>query len=144
MKIRKLKLNRKISDEEPIIGSFGYKLSAMGSGFLSSHFSQQSVLKLPAIIVITDASMNMKRLMDLQRIFCGAQLVEFLICQSFIFLTKRWELCEKKFIRERFEANWYEIFVFLITKSDEEKNLPINRSVAVLKSCGGNFPADSD
>uniref|UniRef100_A0A1I8EET7 Uncharacterized protein n=1 Tax=Wuchereria bancrofti TaxID=6293 RepID=A0A1I8EET7_WUCBA len=42
------------------IGSFGYKLSAMGSGFLSSHFSQQSVLKLPAIIVITDASMNMK------------------------------------------------------------------------------------
>ncbi|VDO44402.1 unnamed protein product [Brugia timori] len=73
------------------IESFGYKFSAMGSGFLSSHFSQQSVLKLPAIIVIIDASMNMKRLIDLQRIFCGAQLVELLVFQLFIFLTKRWE-----------------------------------------------------
>ncbi|VDN81256.1 unnamed protein product [Brugia pahangi] len=107
------------------IESFGYKFSAMGSGFLSSHFSQQSVLKLPAIIVIIDASMNMKRLIDLQRIFCGAQLVELLVCQLFIFLTKRWQeiifvsyaLCISQFfqlIRERFEANWYEIFTLLI------------------------------
>uniref|UniRef100_A0AAF5PL06 Uncharacterized protein n=1 Tax=Wuchereria bancrofti TaxID=6293 RepID=A0AAF5PL06_WUCBA len=69
------------------IGSFGYKLSAMGSGFLSSHFSQQSVLKLPAIIVITDASMNMKSSLgkDLRQI--GTKFFAFYMSNS----TNRFE-----------------------------------------------------
>ncbi|VIO89018.1 Uncharacterized protein BM_BM9926 [Brugia malayi] len=55
-----VKAKKKKTMGSQIIESFGYKFSAMGSGFLSSHFSQQSVLKLPAIIAIIDASMNMK------------------------------------------------------------------------------------